>query len=54
MRRALPAPPVYARIDGILQNGRFVLMEAELIEPELYFLFVPAAAETFADALLRC
>ena len=52
--RALPATPVYARVDGIVQNGRFVLMEAELIEPELYFLFVPAAAERFADALLRC
>ena len=50
----LPSAPVYARMDGILQGGRFLLMEAELIEPELYFLFVPAAAETFADALLRC
>jgi glutathione synthase/RimK-type ligase-like ATP-grasp enzyme len=50
--RALPATPVYSRIDGILQNDRFVLMEAELIEPELYFLFAPAAAETFATLLM--
>jgi len=28
---------LYARMDGIIQNGQFVLMEAELIDPELYF-----------------
>ncbi len=49
---ALPERPTYARIDGILQDGRFVLMEAELIEPELFFRLAPAAAQTFALALL--
>ena len=27
---------VYVRVDGILQEGRFVVMEVELIEPELW------------------
>ncbi len=50
---ALPEPPAYARIDGIVQNGRFVLMEAELIEPELFFQLVPDAAETFSQSILE-
>jgi glutathione synthase/RimK-type ligase-like ATP-grasp enzyme len=50
--QALPDVPTYARIDGIIQNGRFVLMEAELIEPELFFRLYPAGAPTFADSLL--
>lgn len=28
---------LYARIDGIIHEGHFQLMEAELIDPELYF-----------------
>lgn len=28
---------LYARMDGIIHNGQFQLMEAELIDPELYF-----------------
>jgi glutathione synthase/RimK-type ligase-like ATP-grasp enzyme len=35
-------PPVYARVDGILSNGRYLLMELELIEP---YLFLPQAAD---------
>lgn len=50
--RHLPSKPAYARIDGIRQDGRFVLMEAELIEPELYFRLFPSAAAKFASALL--
>lgn len=49
---ALPERPVYARIDGIVRDGRFMLMEAELIEPELYFHLVPEAAKTFARLLV--
>ena len=48
----LPVRPTYARIDGIIQGGRFVLMEAELIEPELFFHLYPAGAQTFATSLL--
>ncbi|WBQ07983.1 ATP-grasp domain-containing protein [Kribbella sp. CA-293567] len=35
--------PVYARVDGIVSNGRYRLMELELIEP---YLFLPLAADS--------
>ncbi|MEU4392234.1 hypothetical protein [Kribbella sp. NPDC023855] len=35
-------PPVYARVDGIVSAGRYLLMELELIEP---YLFLPEAPE---------
>jgi glutathione synthase/RimK-type ligase-like ATP-grasp enzyme len=37
--------PVYARVDGILSNGRYLLMELELIEP---YLFLPLATDAAA------
>ena len=40
---------LYARIDGLDINGRFVLMELELIEPALYMR--PTDAEDFAAAI---
>ena len=46
-------PGLYARIDGVEVGGRLVLMEAECIDPVLYFRFSPGAAERFADLLLR-
>lgn len=49
---ALPTPALYARIDGVEVDGRLVLMEAECIDPVLYFRFAPAAAEAFADTLV--
>lgn len=45
--------PLYARVDGINQNGTFVLMELELIEPHLFFDVYPPAADTFAAAFIR-
>jgi glutathione synthase/RimK-type ligase-like ATP-grasp enzyme len=45
-------PLLYARVDGIYAGGRFLLMELELIEPELFFGADPDAPERFADALL--
>ena len=44
-------PPLYARVDGVVQGGTFVLMEIELIEPQLYFANDPGAPARFADAL---
>lgn len=32
-----PEDILFARMDGIIHNGHFQLMEAELIDPELYF-----------------
>jgi glutathione synthase/RimK-type ligase-like ATP-grasp enzyme len=42
---------LYARVDGILKDGNFLLMEVELIEPDLYFSQVPAAKGRFFAAL---
>lgn len=50
---ALPDDLLYARVDFVRAGDRYVLMEAELIEPSLYFQLDDAAAERFADALVR-
>ena len=47
-----PRLPVYARVDGLARVDGFMLMELELIEPYLYFEFVPGRAERLAQALL--
>jgi glutathione synthase/RimK-type ligase-like ATP-grasp enzyme len=49
----LPGSALYARIDGVVQGSRFVLMEVEVNEPGLGLDLVPDAADRFADALLR-
>jgi glutathione synthase/RimK-type ligase-like ATP-grasp enzyme len=48
---AVPAPCLYARVDGCLVNGQLVLMELEAIEPVLFFRDVPWAAARFVEAL---
>lgn len=51
---ALPSSAVYARIDVVQDNdGLPALMEAELIEPELFLRREPRAATTFAASLAR-
>jgi glutathione synthase/RimK-type ligase-like ATP-grasp enzyme len=50
---ALPAPPLYARIDGVETAAGFRIMEIEVNEPGLFFPHAPAAAQRFAEALLR-
>ena len=52
MSRALPLPPLYARVDGINRNGQFILMELELNEPNLRLQDAPETAARFADATL--
>ncbi len=49
---AAPAPALYARVDLLETAAGPLLMELELIEPELFLTIHPAAAATFADALL--
>ena len=44
---------LYARVDGIERDGRFVLMELEINEPFLYIGSSSGAAERFADAIMR-
>ena len=48
----VPTLPLYARIDGVVVDGRFVLMEVEVNEPGLGLDLVPGAADRFADALI--
>jgi glutathione synthase/RimK-type ligase-like ATP-grasp enzyme/gamma-glutamylcyclotransferase (GGCT)/AIG2-like uncharacterized protein YtfP len=41
----------YARVDGVISEGRFLIMELELIEPFLFLAEQPRAAERFAAQL---
>ena len=41
----------YARVDGVVVDGRFRLMELEMIEPALFLAQRPDAAERFAKQL---
>lgn len=42
----LGAPPLYGRVDGIVDGDTLTVMELELVEPDLGFAEVPDAAET--------
>lgn len=42
----------YARVDGVVVGGRFLLMELEMIEPHLFFAHWPAAARRLAENLV--
>ena len=41
------------RIDAVARNGKLILMELELIEPELFLGLAEGAAERFAKAIAR-
>lgn len=46
---------LYARVDGVARGETFLLMELEALEPQLFLLQHPPAAERLADLLLeRC
>jgi glutathione synthase/RimK-type ligase-like ATP-grasp enzyme len=52
---AVDIPPLYARVDGCVVDGEFVLMELEMIEPDLFLRAHPEAPSRLAKALLmRC
>jgi len=42
---------LYARVDGVVRDGRLELMELELVEPSLFLETSPGAAERFAAAV---
>ncbi|WP_233511088.1 ATP-grasp domain-containing protein [Dyella psychrodurans] len=42
----------YVRVDGVVVNGQFRVMELELIEPLLHLAIRPDAAEKFAEHIL--
>jgi hypothetical protein len=54
-RRILRAvePTLYARVDGVVEDSQFHLMELELIEPALFLSAHSAAPERFAGAIAR-
>jgi glutathione synthase/RimK-type ligase-like ATP-grasp enzyme len=47
----LPEKPLYARVDGVVQGDAFLLMELELIEPNLFLELSADAPRRFANAL---
>jgi glutathione synthase/RimK-type ligase-like ATP-grasp enzyme len=52
---AIPAggePPLYARVDGCVVDGELLLMELEVLEPELFLRCAPEAPARLAEALL--
>lgn len=52
--RVVDEPLLYARIDTLPDaDGRWLLMEAELIEPDFYLGVDPAQGAGFAQALQR-
>lgn len=48
---ALPETPLYARVDGIVRGGAFLLMELELIEPNLFLDYQSGATDRLARAI---
>jgi glutathione synthase/RimK-type ligase-like ATP-grasp enzyme len=50
---SVPGPWLYARVDGCILDARFVLVELEMLEPDLFLNYEPEAPRRFADALLR-
>ena len=50
--RQVPSTCLYARVDLVDSSRGPLLMELELIEPELYFSIVPESANRFANLLL--
>lgn len=46
-------PLLYARVDLVSTSSAVVLMEAELIEPDLYMSYEPGAFEIFACAIMQ-
>jgi hypothetical protein len=48
---AAPSLPVYARVDGLIKEGQFLLMELEVFEPLMFLSAHPEAPARFARAV---
>ncbi len=46
-----PGPTVYARVDGVVRNGEFLLMELEIFEPLMFLARHSEAPGRFARAI---
>jgi len=51
--KTIKTPLLYARVDGIIKNGKFYLMELELTDPQLFFDLNPEATVHFAQSLKK-
>lgn len=49
---ALDRSPSYARVDLLHDGDRYLLIELELVEPELFFQHAPATADRLAEHVL--
>jgi len=47
-----PGRALYARVDGVRRGDRLILLELELLEPDLFFRMAPGSDQRFAEALL--
>lgn len=47
----IPQPWLYARVDGVISQGQFLVMELELAEPSLYLGYDPLAPQKFVTAV---
>jgi hypothetical protein len=48
---AAPSLPTYARVDGVVKDGQFLLMELEVFEPLMFLARHPEAPARFARAV---
>ena len=48
----VPGPWLYARVDGVERDGRLIVMELEVIEPELFLVWSSEADQRLAEAIL--
>ena len=48
-----PEPTLYARVDAVVSDSDFLIMELELVEPDLFLDAAPEAAHVLAAAIER-
>ncbi|MBN2638329.1 MAG: hypothetical protein JXR65_04510 [Bacteroidales bacterium] len=44
---------LYQRLDGVWHNGKFLIMEVELLEPDLYLNLSEEALQSFTDSIVK-
>jgi len=48
-----PGEILYGRVDGVMYKGKFLVMEVELIEPDLYFEFGEGSRKRLVDSFIE-
>jgi len=49
----IEGPLLYARVDGLIKNGKFILMELEMLEPDLFFDADIESSNRYVDAAIE-